>query len=836
MAELPRRTVLLTALCGLTLLAGGVRAAENGGSKDPNTLWAQGVEFFDRGEYTKAREKLDALVDLVDENVAERLVKRAGIPAMVRMMSSPDLGRTPKIIWELYSKYSRRKMRDQETIIKYVRIAVDEKAHEVKRQEALHQLRRIGQFAVPELAKHLSDRSSERRALVRIALSYIGRRGTLAMAKLTDTGNDLFKETLVLAISDIKPADMRAVPALKRLYDNPKTNVTLKEKVAYALHKITGQSANDMASFEDYYYLQANRFYMELTGVPEEAFDADGVIWEVKEGKLVYRNVPIYSWNEEVAEDFVHDCLANSPEYDRIFPLLLSVELAQREEVEAIKDAMKVLGPPPTMTDTGKKVLGERDALLVDTKLLAEACGPRYLYRAVGKALRDDRPRVAAAAIDLLPLVDPYGGMLPPVEKVLLDKRGRPVKRRPKPKPKRRRGEPEPVPGPGLVTAAESAPKHEGQPLVDALSAKNDGVRFSAAIALAKMDPVKKFPDASKVVSSLADAISRAGPLQILIVEEVDDEFKRLNAEIQKFGWGVSRAKNGREAMNMAKSFPPKDLILLSTKLKVNLPAKTEGAPPKGGEKAPEGEKPAEVVTTEPPKQEGVLERLRKDRRASLIPVALLVKKEEMEADLAKFGRMPAIPRNLSGKDLKDELIKALGKTGPGITKQKREDMAARAARGLLEIDPLRTQFKVADCSAACQKALFNRPDKVRNPCIRALGLFKVQAAAKDLVKLFTNPDNKDNVTLRANCLYALGEADPVPNKALFLKAVLEEKEFVLRDEASTAVGKAHADKPDAKALTEFQRKCRLIRTNEGGDGRPEMHKPKAAAAPAADE
>jgi CheY-like chemotaxis protein len=826
------------------MLLGVARAAENGGG-DTKKIWAEGVDYFDRGEFSKARRKFDQLVKLVDTNVAAKLVKRAGMPTMVRMLSSTKLGRAPKVIWELYSKYYRRRLIDAERITKQVNLAIDEKTHEVKRVKALHELRRIGQYAVPELAKHLSARSSERRALVRIALSRIGDRGTLAMVKLLPTGNDLFKETLALSLSDIKPADTRAVPALKRLYDNPNTNPTVRQKVAYALHKITGLSPNDMAGYADYYYLLANRYYLEKAGVPEEALESDGVIWELtgdkKNPALTYRRVPIYSWNEEIAEDILHDCLSTKPTYERALPLMLSIQLAQAREIDAIEDAIKIGGKPVTMTSNDTKVLAERAKLLIDTNLLAEACGPRYLYRAVGKALRDGRPRVCAAAIDLLPLVDPYGKLLPPaaLAKPLLDKRGRPIrptrrkaakkkaeKEKKKKKETRKRrwwqrskkeatskktAAAKPAEGlpPELMTSAEVKPEHEGQPLIDALSCGDDGVRVSAAIALAKMDQVRPFPGSAKVVAALADAISKSGPVQILVVMEDDDAFKLLKPMLVAHELGVTRATSGRDALNKAKSFPPKDLILISTKIKANLAAK-------GTKEAP-----------------GLFDRLKSDPKLAVLPVAILVAKDNLAAELAKFGNIPVVLRSSKDHALKVEVQKALGSTGPGVTKQKREDLAARAARALLEIDQRRTQLRVGDAASACQKALFNRPDAVRNPCIRALGLFVVKAAAKDLVKLFN--DRNNTIELRRNCLYALGQTAAVENKALFLKAEREESDFSLRNAASIAHGKSQLI-PEPAKLVEFLMKARIKRTTEGGDGRPAHHKSgKApAAAPAA--
>ncbi len=833
MVELSRRTVLLSVLGGL-LLAGLAHGAEDGGG-NPDKIWGEGVEEFNQGEFTKARAKFDELIKLVDTNVAARLVKRAGLPTMIRMLSSTEVGRAPKVIWELYSKYYRRRLVDAERITKFVNLAIDEKTHEVERVKALHELRRIGQYAVPELAKHLSARSSERRALVRIALSRIGDRGTLAMVKLLDTGNDLFKQTLALSLSDIKPADTRAVPALKRLYDNANLNATVKQKVGYALSKITGMNPNDMSGYADYYYLQANRYYLQKAGVPEEALESDGVIWELtgdeKSRTLTYRRVPVYSWNEEIAEDFLHDCLANQPKYDRAIPLMLSVQLAQALEVEAIADAVKIGGKPVTMTANDTKILDERAKLLVDTRLLVEACGPRYLYRAVGKALRDRRPRVCAAAIDLLPMVDPLGKLLPPAAALqpVLNKRGRPVRkkaarkkvekkkaaekrrhwwqRRKKEAPKKAEaGKSKSDVPPELLTASEVKPDHEGRPLVDALDAGDVGVRVSAAIALAKMDQVRPFPGSAKVVAALADAISKSGPLQILLVEENDDAFKLLKPRLEAHKFGVTRATSGRDALNKARSFPPKDLIIMATNLKADLPAK-------GTAEAP-----------------GLFDRLKADRKLSAMPVAILTTKEELDAEQAKFGKGPAILRTTKDHELKVAVQKSLGATGPGVTKQKREKLAARAARALLEIDPRRTQLRVGDAASACQKALFNRPDDVRNPCIRALGFFVVRAAAKDLVTLFNDKNN--TVELRRNCLYALGQTAAAENKALFLKAERDESDFSLRNEASIAHGKSQLT-PEPEKLIEFLKKARIQRTKEGGDGRPAKHK-GGAAAPAA--
>ncbi len=801
MVELSRRTVLAV-LGTLMLVCGGVKAAEpgttEGKAKTPNQLWVEAVALFDNGDFVLAKAKLDVLVPSINENMAKKLVDKAGLATMIRLLASDQIGRGPKVIWELYSKYSRKKLIDEEYIKKFVNVAIDDKTNEVTRAKALHELFRIGQYAVPVLAAQINSKSAERLALIRIALTRIGHRGTLAVLKLLSSGNDTIKGTLALALSDIIPSDTRAIPVLKRLYDDPKVDPTLKKVLARALEKISGLKPEDMGVAADYYYLLADRYYMEKSGVPEEALESDGVIWELdKKGNLKRRSVPVYAWNEEIAEDILYDCLASYPTYDRAFPLLISLQLAQRVEVELIGDAIKANGRPATMTESNESLLSERGNLLADARLLAQTAGPRYLYRAVGKALRNNRGDVAAAAIDLIPESDPDGALLPPV-RFVSDEDAKAKARK-----SRRRKKIEKVVAPEEKSAKllfPGLPEYDGQSLIDALSSGNDAVRISAAIALAKINPAKPFPGSKLVVSALGDAISKGGPMQILFVEDNDDLFKALQPKVLEHGFGLDRCTGARDAMSSALGFPPKDLILISAKLKDPQAKKGEAG------------------------EDGVwlMKRIKADSRLADIPVAVITVKENVKAAQAAFGDIPVITRSTSVLDLKGDLEAALGEVGIGITKQKRELMAARSARALLEIDPLRTFLNVNDANASCTKALVNRPDAVRNPCVRALGLFRVKAAAPAILKVFKQTKNTDE--LRTNCLYALGQADPVAHRELFVKAVGEEKAFCLRQAAAIAAGKAQVA-PKPKTVFDALKAIRLTRTAAGGDGRPEKHK-----------
>ncbi|HOX06749.1 MAG TPA: HEAT repeat domain-containing protein, partial [Planctomycetota bacterium] len=302
MANFSRWALAAIMLGGLAFCGAGSSMAAEGDSKDAKKLWADGVDLFDQGKFAEAKAKFEAVVPLLDDKTAAALVERAGMRSMIRIMANDKVGRGPSVIWELYSKYNRRRLVDEERITKTVAQVVDDKlalSQPVQHARAMRELRDLGQYSVPELAKYLDKGTNEQRALIRIAIAQLGNRGTLAAVKLLDTGNDQAKQTVALALGDIVPADPRAVPALKRLYDNPKTDAQVKETAARALEKITGLRIAEMKPFADYYYEQADRFYLELSAVPDEALEADGAIWSLDgAGKLVRRTVPVYAWNE----------------------------------------------------------------------------------------------------------------------------------------------------------------------------------------------------------------------------------------------------------------------------------------------------------------------------------------------------------------------------------------------------------------------------------------------------------------------------------------------------------------------------------------------------------
>ena len=310
-------------------------------------------------------------------------------------------------------------------------------------------------------------------------------------------------------------------------------------------------------------------------------------------------------------------------------------------------------------------------------------------------------------------------------------------------------------------------------------------MRYAAAIALAHMDPLSNFPGGKKVVSILGDAVGESGPLQILIVESDPNVRNSLKSKLEAVGFGVSVTATPREGLAQAKSFPPKDVILVGRKLPAD-----EGMATKG-----------------------LLKELAGDPGTAPVPVAIITNQTDVQGDKLNptFADLRLVPREDEGRILKEAIEGVATTRGlPVVSKLHAEEVSIAAAQALNKVDPYHTHMVPADCAGPCIAALQHRSDNVRNPCITALGRFKIGKAFSDLVKLFN--DKQNTLELRTNSLWALGQIRPQSAYALFLKAQKDETEFSLRLLAATGHG---LGKPGMKTLIRFLNSERIHRAEK---------------------
>lgn len=759
--------VVCAALCLLQVPAAGEEVS------DVDKLFFKAVDLFLIGRVKQARELLTKVLQLDPKaEHAHRLVQEAGETVMIQMMTEQLMGREPRIIYDLYRLHARRMKRSPEYIEKLVAAAVNPQVHPVKRWEAIHKLQDVGQFVVPFLVDALGNqRDHEARALARIAAQKMGRQAVLALIELLKLEPPegalqeeiqrvrLIRENAALVLGDV-PLDGRGLAALKAIFDNEKESPAVRKFVYLSLQKITGLAVEKLTSAQDYYYRKADRYLREISGVPAEATEADGVVWSLEEGKLRPRQIPKYVWNELIAEKACYDCIAMDPSYEPIYPVYANVIASRYAEVSELLDLSveRPGGRPFPEEDLAE--LKDRGKSLGRLKLLLYSLGAGRIYSGIDKALDDALaegrvlPRLAACVlIDVVASLDPDGTMLPGGSAAPRGRRGR------------RRG-------------AEAAVT-EGASLIRALRFEDQRVRYAAAMTLARMNPEGPFDGAEEVVETLAAAVGEGGPLQLLVVEENAGVRNEMVGKLKELGYMVSAAAGAREGLSRARAFPPLDAMLISTNLQL------------------EGD------------IEWLLKELKGDMRSSPIPVGILSSYDARDEHAEKFKGKPAVkavvPIEDSGPNLQELVEKLAGaRDYPIVTKRRAEAISVEAARALYAIEPKLARIngmKVEDCGEACLGALQRHADDLREACIKVLGKFGYENALPKLVALAKDTGQPERIRLAA--VRAVGQIAPAKVLDELLELASLEEEFAMKELASQGYGRASAAAEKIKGFLE---------------------------------
>jgi CheY-like chemotaxis protein len=239
------------------------------------------------------------------------------------------------------------------------------------------------------------------------------------------------------------------------------------------------------------------------------------------------------------------------------------------------------------------------------------------------------------------------------------------------------------------------APVSSSSGLVNGLDSPEQIVQYACALALAQTD---KFPmkwiGSEKVAGLLGRGISEAKSIQILVVEEDTNYANDLRGKLEGLGYGVSLAISGRDGVTQARSFPPKDIAVISNVLRRDLSS------------------------------EQLLEELRADVRTRYLVYGVLSAQADRTAMQARFGSEAAlVEREVSGGDLKNQ-IEAIAAKRPAesLTKRKALETSIECATALTKVDPRDSYLLLNDAVEHAIAALANRKDEVRIPSAIFIG------------------------------------------------------------------------------------------------------------------
>ena len=778
------KLIAAAAVSGVSLYCAPQLAhAEEDRAAQIEKAFREGVDLYEQGKYAEAQKKLHDVMALDPrKELAARLVDECGTRIMAKMMSDVKMGNEPTRIWQLYRQYSVQKLADKDRMTKLASRLVDPATSNDERAMLYREFGALGHHAVPYLAPYLKDATHEEyRTFARIAIARMGSRATLPVLALLGHKDALMRENAVLIIADIQPLDQRAIPALRACSENAAEQATVKSFAEHTLKRITGLESAAWKSAAYYYYNQANRYYLDRAGVAEEAEEVEGMVWHLNEaGDLVMVQYPLWAWNEQMAEDAVLTGLNNNAEYTDFYPLWACVQAAEYTKVKDLFDIVNEQPAVNTFSAEEKKDIETWDKKMVDARRLISAVGREHCNAALNKVHADIKkypgharlPQVGIQLANTLALLDPSGDLLnSPADAAAPAPAapGAPVPAGPpSPAAKTSAAVPDftaqpinvaadtpatPAPAPAVpapvipaAPAADAAPTAPASALIAGLDSSEEGVQYACALALAKIDrfPVK-WAGAEKVGMILGRGVSENKAVQILLVEEKTDAANDFRNRFEKLGYGVTVAVSGRDALALARSFPPKDIAVVSESLRRDLTP------------------------------EQLLEEMRADVRTRYLPVGILHLQADRAAIQARFGtEVPLVERENQDNDL-DKAAKAIAakRASESVPKRKAHEVAVACANALIGINSATTYIKLDDAVENAILALTNRPDDVRNPSAIFLGNVEGGAvkpkAAEVLKRVFEDANNA--VEVRRNALRSLGRVQKEGLEDLYLKA-----------------------------------------------------------------
>jgi len=809
--------VILAALACAAWPGGSVRAGETSSLQN---LFRESVDLYQLGRKADSEKKLREMLALQpSDEQCEEMVREAGPRVVTQMMADPYMGNVPSYLWQRSRESVLKRLADPERIKGLVETVVNKDTPEPARLRAYSDLAELGHRAVPLLTPHLADaQNEETRAHARMALAQMSSRAIPPLLALLAHKDALMRENAILAIGDIRPADRRALPALKARLEDPNETATVKDVAAKVLARITGLRIDEMRPAAVYYELAAHRYLLQSVGVAEEAADALGLIWHLNEaGALQEAKYPLWAWNEQMAEELLLQGMKLHPEHVPFFPLGACLWAAQYTEVKEILDLINEQTGRQLLSEEEKTAIQEMDKKLAACRKLVAACGREQVNQALLDVLHDmeqnpGHPRLPGIAVFLceaLKHLDPRGELLPPprsaevrlwpaqlvagpgalqqFQAFTIDEYGQPVKNvtysyesnndkagQITPAGLLTVGAPDKAPVEITVTASlpdgskltakcqvtndlrtkEATPSSAladiyvlppRSGLVIALFCPDLMVQYAAALSLVD---INRFPEqwggSDKVVGRLARGVSENKPLEVLVVDEDANRRLEMKSRITEVGLTMCGAESGRDGLVKARMHPPKELVLISDRLRINLRA------------------------------EQVIAELRADPRTSGCALSVLYDAEQRTPVQARFGtELPLVERGLQGADLKSALDKvaATRKTDP-VSKRKALEVAAACVSALARLDPRYSHFSLDEAVPACVEALVNRPEPIRLAAAELIGSAqggKMKAASIEKLILVMN-DATAPAALRLAALRSLGMIDPEANVDMCLR------------------------------------------------------------------
>ena len=521
-------TYVLAVIFGIGCFGVAISGDRTERDEELQTLLTRAIDFFELNRFAEAQAVLNAIIAKDPSNEeCWKMRKHVSETALRKMrreaLEARALGTGPELILSRADLFEREALLSPDNIKAVVADAI---ANPHGKGEALATLSRIGVDAVPDLVRYLRQNSTElQRVNATWILQNLGPIAVPALIPVLSSNDNEMRQTVCDILGAIRPADPRAIPPLKAVYENSKTSRSLKIFAARALESITGTKAESLPAASDYLLAKANRYYMNDRTTQNEMADREGAIWvwdfEADGGKGAVKKVtvPVVISSLILAEEIAFSALEDAKDPKPFEILIASIYLHAKSEMEALKEWVEFrLYDHPNSEQLIKNV-EIWNKRLERNERIAASFGAEVLLGVLEKAMLDGKIDVAIKSISGLEGFSKVDGW------ALVDK--------------------------------ESG----GNVLVSALSYPDEMVRIAAANALVRLG--SPFASDAKIQKALVEGMKFKKPYSVLIVSNNPENWKQWAEALENKDLFVMVVGSGREALFAATQFPQKDAILI---------------------------------------------------------------------------------------------------------------------------------------------------------------------------------------------------------------------------------------------------------------------------------
>lgn len=371
------------------------------------------IEAFKTNGYAEDTfevKRAEALLEDVKSLGADNLPELAKVSERVTGWKEElqSIGNAPLLLLNRAQRYEQAQLRSPATVARLVKLAVSSPEGA---QRYLLEIDRLGAYAVPELVGYLRDKkNNEFSTNAHFVLLSLGKQVVLPLCEVLKTDDQLLLQQVCSILGDMRPADRRALPYLKEVFENQANLESTRTTARRALENITGKKAEGLFSAADYFMGEANRYYLGGAEIDREITEMNNTVWiwdpqmetATGLGALRQLEVPEFILSDVIAEEKAYRGMALAAEKVPFQVLLASIFFQQERRVDVVRKLLSREDMSFNNAEELRKQATEWDNRLAKNVRIAYALGSGYMAAVLKKAMVDNKADVAIAALDAI--------------------------------------------------------------------------------------------------------------------------------------------------------------------------------------------------------------------------------------------------------------------------------------------------------------------------------------------------------------------------------------------------------------------------------------------------